>query len=127
MRRTAVTREIDAPASVVWDVVVDLDQWPSWGPSVRSAQLDGGGRRLSEGATGSVTTPVGVSVPFVVTEWADAERWTWDVAGLPATTHVVRSTGRESCRLTFAVPWFAAPYLAVCRVALGRIARIVGG
>jgi len=124
VRRSTVTRRVDAPSSVVWDVVVDLDAWPAWGPSVRSAELADGGRRLRDGATGTVLTAVGATVPFAVTDWVDGTRWSWDVAGLPATSHVVRPTGPDSCEATFEVPWFAIPYLLVCRVALGRIADL---
>lgn len=124
MRRAAVKREIGAPAAIAWGIFVDLDQWPNWGPSVRSAALDSGGRRLHDGATGRVVTAVGVSVPFAITEWRAGERWSWDVAGLPATSHTVRATGTHSCEAAFEVPWFAVPYLVVCRVALDRIAEL---
>ena len=91
---------------------------------MRSAVLDDGGHRLTPEATGTVLTAVGVSVRFVVTEWVDGERWGWDVLGLPATSHTVRVLTEDRCEVGFEVPWFAAPYLAVCRVALGRIADL---
>lgn len=124
MRFVHTTIEAAAPAAAVWDVLVDLDQWPGWGPTVRAAELDGGGRRLRAAARGTVTTAVGVSVPFVVTRWVAGARWSWDVAGMPATSHSVQPLGADRCALTFGVPWFAVPYLAVCRVAAERIADL---
>jgi uncharacterized protein YndB with AHSA1/START domain len=32
---------IDAPPSVVWKTISDIDQWPTWNPDVSSARLDG--------------------------------------------------------------------------------------
>lgn len=124
MRHLETSLTVPAPASSVWDVLVDLDQWPAWGPSVRAAELDHGGRRLHAAARGSVTTAVGVSVPFRVTRWVAGLQWTWDVAGLPATSHAVRPLGPGRCELVFGVPWLAAPYLAVCRIAMRRIADL---
>ncbi|MFC4507132.1 MULTISPECIES: SRPBCC family protein [Streptomyces] len=33
---------VDAPPSVVWEVLAGMAEWPSWVPGVRSADLDGG-------------------------------------------------------------------------------------
>lgn len=119
MKRLFVWRTVDAPASILWGLLTDLDRWPEWGPSVRSAELDG--RRLHEGARGTVTTAVGVTLPFEVTEYAEGESWSWNVAGLPATDHKVRADGAGRCRIGFGVPWPAAAYLTVCHVALRRL------
>lgn len=124
MRHLETSLSVAVPASAVWEVLVDLDRWPGWGPSVRAAELDDGGRELHAAARGTVITAVGVSVPFRVTRWVDGACWSWDVAGLPATSHIVRSLGPDRCEIAFGVPWFAAPYLAVCRVAITRIAEL---
>lgn len=113
-----VHREIDAPAEVLWDLLASPDRWPEWGPSVRHAELDGD--RLDTGATGVVTTALGVRLPFEITS-SDGMRWSWKVAGVPATDHSVEGLGPARCRVGFGVPWPAAPYLAVCRMALGRL------
>jgi hypothetical protein len=124
VRRWETSRRITASADAVWDVLVDLDRWPAWGPSVRSAELHGGGRRLHEGARGTVTTAVGLDLRFVVTEWSEGRRWTWEVGGLPATSHAVHAVADDRCVASFGVPRLAGPYLAVCRVALARIAGL---
>jgi hypothetical protein len=44
-RAPAIARggiEIDAHAQVVWDVLTDIDKWPSWNPDVKRASVDGG-------------------------------------------------------------------------------------
>ena len=103
-------------------MLTNLDSWPGWGPSVRQAELHTAG--LGAGATGVVTTVLGLRLPFEITSYEDGERWAWRVAGVPATDHTVQSLGPSRCRVGFGVPWPAAPYLAVCRVALRRLASI---
>ena len=39
--------EIQAKPEVVWDVLADIDNWPSWNPDVKEAKLTGG---LKEGS-----------------------------------------------------------------------------
>ncbi len=119
MRTVRVHRELIAGPATAWDLLVDPRRWPEWGPSVRSAEVDGG--VLGPGAEGTVTTAVGVRLPFRVTSFEPGRRWAWAVAGLPATDHTVEATSPGRCRVGFGVPWPAAPYLAVCRVALDRL------
>ena len=119
MRRFHISRTIDAPPAAVWDLLVDLQRWPQWGPSVRSATIDDDHLRL--GSLGSVVTVAGVSLPFEVTHFVPGRSWSWKVAGIPATDHAVEPLGDDRCRLTFGVPAVAAGYLVVCRVALRRL------
>jgi uncharacterized protein YndB with AHSA1/START domain len=118
----SVSRHIDAPAAAVWKVLVDLDAWPRWGPTVSGAELDGD--ELTLGATGRVQTPVGVALPFEITEFEPGRRWAWSVAGVPATSHSVEPDG-PGCRASMAAPWFAPAYLPVLAVALRRIEKLV--
>ena len=116
-----VYRDIDVPAEAVWELLTSPDRWPAWGPTVRHAEL--AGNRLEAGATGAVTTVLGLRLPFEITT-QDGMRWAWKVAGVPATDHTVQALAPERCRVGFGVPWPAAPYLAVCRVALRRLESI---
>ena len=120
-----VDRHIDVPPEVVWKLLIDVREWPRWGPSVRRAELDSGGRQLHPGARGTVWTAAGVRLPFTVTEFDAGHRWTWAVAGVPATGHQVTGTA-DGCRVRFEVPWWAMAYLPVCAAALVRIDRLVG-
>ena len=119
-RIVSIDRFIAATPAAAWDVLVDMAAWPIWGPSVRRAELRDGAVELGLGATGDVWTAVGVRMPFVITEFDPGRRWTWKVAGVPATGHQV-SEAPGGCRVRFEVPWWASAYLPVCGAALGRI------
>lgn len=116
-----VDRQVDASADVVWRILVDLEIWPQWGPTVARAELDGDTFGL--GASGRVWTAVGVALPFVVTEFEPGQVWGWRVAGVPATRHGVEP-GAAGCRVWMSAPWWAPAYLPVLEIALRRIARI---
>jgi hypothetical protein len=120
----SVDRVIAAAPSAAWHILVDVAAWPLWGPSVRRAKLRDGATELSLGTRGDVWTAVGVRMPFVITEFDPGSRWTWKVAGVPATGHQV-TADPGGCRVRFEVPWWASAYLPVCSVALGRIERLV--
>ena len=122
----SVGRKIPAPPEAVWDVLVDIAAWPLWGPSVRNASLYDGASQLGLGVRGEVWTAVGVRMPFVITEFDPGRRWSWSVAGVPATGHQV-SAAAAGCRARFEVPWWATAYLPVCAVALRRIDTMVSG
>lgn len=71
-------------------------------------------------------TALGIWLPFQVESWRDdgpLRSWSWRVAGVPATEHVVISQGPSRCRVEMSVPWWAVAYLGVVRVALTRIRR----
>lgn len=125
MRLVWTHREIAAPAPVVWQLLVDPERWPEWGPSVRSAALDG--PELTPGATGTVTTAVGIDLGFTITDFDEGTSWAWRVAGIPATSHSVSPRSASRCRAGFGVPLVAAPYLVICRMALRRIDALATG
>ncbi len=116
--------EVDAPAAAAWAVLVDLDRWPQWGPSVTDARLDDGDRWLGPESRGAVRTPVGAWVPFRVTQWDEGRVWGWRVAGIPATVHRVEPAGRDRCRVSIGVPTWSPAYLLVVAIALPRIADL---
>lgn len=113
-----VSRTIEASADAVWHVLTDLDAWPRWGPTVAGAELDGSGFEL--GATGRVWTPVGVPLPFVISELDPGRTWAWNVAGVPATRHGVEPQD-NGCRAWMSAPVWAPAYLPVLAIALRRI------
>lgn len=117
-------REVDvaAPAADAWTLLTDTTRWPAWGPTVRAVRLDHPGHDIRAGSTGAVRTPVGVWLPFEVSEYDAAERtWSWRVAGIAATSHRVQVTGTRSCRVGFGVPWWAPAYVAVVELGLRRV------
>ena len=108
---------------MVGNLLVDLDVWPRWGPSVSAARLDPPHTRLATDVTGSVRTSFGVALPFTITEFDPGRHWAWKVAGVPATHHRVEPAG-DGSRASMGVPWWAAGYLSVCAIALRRIDHI---
>jgi hypothetical protein len=120
----AAALELPVPAAVAWDLLTDTESWPHWGPSVRAVQAPR--RRIGPGMRGRVCTPLGIWLPFEVTHWQDGSAWSWRVAGIEATGHVVAPVGRHHCRVTFTVPSWAPFYLPVCRSALQRLRRLAG-
>ena len=121
-RMPTVDRAMSVPAESVWDVIVDLDAWPVWGPTVVGAQLDTPGP-LALSSRGKVWTPVGVPLPFEIIEFVDGRVWAWRVLGVPATRHEVIPTD-TGCVLRFGVPLWAPAYLTVMALALPRIERL---
>lgn len=119
-------RQIAAPPAAVWELLVDLDAWPKWGPTIRGARLDPPRTELALHATGMVQTSVLVSVPFEITELEPGHHWAWKVAGVPATRHRVDAVG-DGARVSMSVPWWAAPYLTVCSIAVRRIEAMLTG
>ncbi|GAA2161477.1 SRPBCC family protein [Pedococcus bigeumensis] len=126
-------RPVGAPAESVWGLLVDLDAWPRWGPTVTAARLDDGGRVLTRGARGAVRTPAGLWVPFEVTELVETpelRQWSWSVAGVPATTHRVGATARvegRGCVVELGAPWWAPAYLPVLELGTRRLAALAEG
>jgi uncharacterized protein YndB with AHSA1/START domain len=117
-RMWRVSRRIQAPADAVWQILVDLDDWPRWGLTVARAELEGG--LLTLGTQGRVWTPVGVPLPFEITEFVPGRSWAWQVAGVPATRHGVDPDG-DGCRVWMSAPGWAPAYLPVLAIALRRI------
>lgn len=118
-------RPIAVEPAVVWDVLTDPARWGDWGPTVRGGRLDPPGR-FETGATGTVRTALGVALRFRLREVDPGRRWSWRVAGIPATVHAVEAID-GGCRAGMGVPAPAAPYLPVCAIGLRRIEDIVLG
>lgn len=120
MSRLRIGSDIDAPAEVVWELLTDTQQWPVWGPSIRS--VESAERHIRPGSRGRVRTVVGVELPYEVTHVDPGRSWDWRVAGVPSTGHEVHATTPDRCRVVFTVPWLVAPYAVVVRLALRRLA-----
>jgi len=118
MMHIEVSQAIEAPRSKVCDLLTYTDRWSEWSPVVSEAE--GPRRRINEGTTGHVKTPLGVRVPFEVTEYESEEYWKWNVARIPATGHRVgRSSGKTVVAIE--VPLHAAAWAPVCRRAVDNL------
>ncbi len=114
-----VDRLIEAPAGVVWRILIDTREWPIWGPIVRAVESPA--PLIGPEMRGRIQTPFGVWLPFQITRWEPEHAWAWRVAGIEATGHRVDPLGPERCRVTFEIPRWAPLYRAVCDTALHRI------
>lgn len=124
-RRGMWTTELrmNVDPETVWSVITDVQSWPRWGPTVSAARVDGASG-LAAGTRGTVTTAVGLSLPFEITDFVERRLWAWKVAGVSATRHEVIEVPGGGCVLSFGAPVWAAGYLPVLAVALPRIERI---
>jgi hypothetical protein len=121
-RRLELTREVTAPASTAWTLLVDVTRWREWSPVVTGVEY--AGRRLSAGTSGSVQVLWLLWLPFTV-ETVRGMLWTWRVRGLvaPADGHRVDAIADDRCRVALQLPPWAPWYLPVCLLALWSLAR----
>jgi len=66
--------EIRAKPEVVWEVLADIDSWPSWNPDVKEAKLTGGLRVGSvfkwKAGTGTITSTLEQVEPLREIGWS---------------------------------------------------------
>jgi len=117
-----VAGRAEVPAAAAWAAISRFEHWPTWGPTVTAVDPPRGD--VAPGATGHVRSLAGPWIPFRVDHVDPGRRWTWHVAGVPATGHRVEADGPDACHVVFEVPLWALPYAAVCRLAIPRIARV---
>lgn len=83
--------DIEAPASVVWDVFSDVEHWPDWTASVtRLVALDGPG--LAVGKRFEIKQPRMPKLVWEVTEVTPGASWIWvqrSPGGLTLASHDV--------------------------------------
>ncbi len=119
----SVGKAYGASPHIIWDLITDTSQWPRWGPTVKAVRTPE--RYIGKGSEGQVLTPLGIWLPFVVTDYKHEHFWDWKVASIRATGHRLQSANADGAILWFEVPLIAFPYIAICRMALSRIADCV--
>lgn len=117
-----VGRVVQATPSEAWALISRTGNWPRWGPSVSA--VDPADAELSLGMHGHVRTPLGLWLPFQITGYDPPRSWAWSVLWIPATSHTIEPAP-GGCRVSFSVPTPAVAYLAICRLALARIATLL--
>ena len=118
----SVSRFVEASPEDAWALISRTRSWPEWGPTISAVQP--GDAEIGLSLRGRVRTPVGLWLPFRITAFDPPRSWAWSVLSIPATSHSV-APAPGGCRITFAVPAPAAAYLAVCHLALERIAGML--
>lgn len=108
---------------VVWDLITDTSRWHVWGPSVTAVESEE--RYIRRGSRGRVKIPFGIWIPFVVTDYEEKRYWSWSIWSIRATGHRIEPYDCNKCTLIFEVPFFAAPYLVICWIAIKRIENLL--
>ena len=116
-----VSRIIRTRPEKLWDLLTDTRRWTEWGPTLKAVQSEA--RYIRAGSKGHVKTILGFWLPFVVTEWAQGQYWSWHIFNIRATGHRIETIDNACCRLVFEVPLWAGPYVIICKIAANRIAR----
>ena len=93
--------DIEAPATVVWDVFSDVERWPEWTDSVTTlVALDGPG--LAVGKRFEIKQPRMPKLVWEVTDVAPGKSWTWvqrSPGGLTVASHDVTAIAANRTRV----------------------------
>lgn len=116
-------KSLKATEEAVWTLLTDTTRWTEWGPSV--SEVNSTDRFIRKGTSGKVKLPIGLWIPFLITDYEDKRYWSWSVWGIRATGHRIEPLGGKKCIIIFEVPTLAAPYLLVCWIAIRRIENIL--
>jgi uncharacterized membrane protein len=123
MASESIAVDIAASAERVWEVILDVESWPQWTPSMTSVQrLDAG--PLGLGSRARIKQPGLPPLVWQVTDLDEGSRFTW-VARTPgltaaATHEVTRAPGGS--RLTLTVAW-SGPLAGAGAALAGRRTR----
>ncbi|HEY8475174.1 MAG TPA: SRPBCC family protein [Natronosporangium sp.] len=109
------TVEVEAPVARVWELTVDIDQWPTFLPTVQSVRRLAAGP-LRVGSAARLKQPGQPPTVWTVTELEPPFRFGWRASrpGLTmVATHLLEAAG-AGCRLTLTLE------------ATGAVARLAG-
>lgn len=115
---------IDAPPEVVWDVIVDVEGWPAWTPTIDTAKrLDDG--PFDVGSKALLKQPGLTEATWVVTSLTQGERFTWEsrIRGIRMiATHeiVAAETGAQNVLRIEMSGWVAILLGPLIRVSVRR-------
>jgi uncharacterized protein YndB with AHSA1/START domain len=95
---TEASIQIDAPATIVWEVFTDTERWHEWTESIRSIRpLDG--PSIEVGHRFEIAQPRFPKLVWVVTAVEPGRSWTWEQrspGGVTSATHEVVATAEST-------------------------------
>jgi len=98
VRNYEITVDIDAPPERVWDVMIDVEKWPEWTPSMSSVKrLDTG--ELRRGSRVRIKQPKLAPATMTVAELEHEKSFTWTTSlpGVVVTAaHTITPKGKGS-------------------------------
>jgi uncharacterized protein YndB with AHSA1/START domain len=95
---------IDAPASLVWELTIDVAAWPSFAPTMqRVERLDAGPMRI--GSSARIKQPGQTPAVWTVTRIEPEREFTWQTRRMGLTmvgSHALATVGSQ-CRNTLSI------------------------
>jgi carbon monoxide dehydrogenase subunit G len=92
--------EVPASAEATWNVLADVETWPSWTPTFQQVDLQG---PLQEGTEVRIKQPGRGAVTYRIQELEPGRRFQWGSRGVGSdqrADHVIDATGADSCTVT---------------------------
>ena len=118
--------DIAAPPERVWDVLRDVERWPEWTPSMKSAELLNGAMGPDGRARLNIAGAGGRPSDWTVTEWDEGRRFAWEAHIMPGFTSWAdhRLEAKDGgTRVTLAVRMSGALAWPMWALFLGRVSR----
>jgi carbon monoxide dehydrogenase subunit G len=94
------TVEVPASSEAAWQVLQDVESWPSWTPTFEQVALEG---PLQPGSTVRIKQPGRGAVTYEVQVLEPGRRFQWGSTApgnRQRADHVVEPTGADSCTVT---------------------------
>jgi uncharacterized protein YndB with AHSA1/START domain len=115
--------EVDADPSRVWQVLVDVESWPEWTPSMTTVRMVTP-QRLGPGSRVAIKQPRLAPAEMTVDQYAEGRSFAWSsrMAGLRTIADHVLEPTLNGTRVTLAVTQ-SGPLAGFVRIAYGRMIR----
>ena len=121
---TETSIDIDAPCSDVWQILADVQQWPTWTESVRKAEPVEKGE-LEVGSRVRLEQPRIPAMTWEITEFEPGVSFTWRSSRGGVTTtagHECRATGPLTTTVVLSIEQ-RGPLAAVVSLVTARLTR----
>lgn len=119
--------EVDAPADVLWMVLIDVESWPELTPSMTSVSKASAGP-MQVGSEVSIKQPKLPRMTWTVTELTDCSRFVWQTTTPGVTTvagHEIHDPSNNTSRLRLVVDQVGPMGWLTGRVAAGLTRRYI--